>query len=206
MIRWGDSPCSWFEFNLIPGSVSLADKFIDSLVQNYLPTLLRLASLPFEQEAHEALLTELEWSIHRESDWPETEFVVNLDEARRRLVATYDPSGPELGIGLYVLDEEAPTWDEVGIRIRHLFDKRFEDVLQTALPLLPDPNLGAWVDPSQGHRYRYAHSVFEHSFLVVLQHPEGDANYGSIASIDIRIVPRGDSGILEFPIESDILF
>lgn len=53
--------------------------------------------------------------------------------------------------------------------------------------------------------FNYALWTGTYAYLVLLQHEEGDANFGHNATLDLRIIPR-DKTRLSFPLRTDLIF
>jgi hypothetical protein len=170
------------------------------------PHLVQLATLPFDRVGHERYFGTLGWSLTREHWWPDTCFKVSFDDIDRYLVAQYAESKSEIAIGLYALTEERATYD-FAIPSRNEFDKAFDDILATITPLLPSrPVKGTYRSQFDDHTYCYAYWSFAEAFIALVQHFEGDGDYGHDANLDIFIVPRRGSDHLMFPLDTNALF
>jgi hypothetical protein len=175
------------------------------LVRN-LPHFIRLATLPFDQTTHKRYVDSIGWISTREKWWPESCFKVRFDDIDRDLVAVYKESEAGIAIGLYALTEERVTY-EFAVATRIDFDKVFFEVLATIAPVVRNvPTSGTYNSQFDGFTYRYAYWRFAHAFITLVQHFQGDGNFGHDANLDLFIVPRLDTDHLQFPLETNILF
>jgi hypothetical protein len=179
---------------------------LDAWLVRHVPHLVQLAAIPFDRVTHERYFATIGWTVIRESWYPETCVEIRFDDVGRRLVAMYDESETSLGTGLYAL-VGSPDTDDIAIASRTAFDEAFDATLATMMFLLRNtPAKGTYHSQSDNQTYNYAYWGFPQAFVILVQHFEGDANYGHEASLDLRMVPRLGTDQLVFPLRTNILF
>lgn len=175
------------------------------LVRN-VPHLIELAALPFDSVTHERYFATIGWPVTREKWRPENCLKVHFNDIDCGLVAVYKESETCIAIGLFALTGEPTTYD-FAIASRIEFDKAFDEILAGIMPLLPTtPAKGAYQSQFDDRAYNYVYWGFAQAFITLVQHYEGDGNYGHDANLDLCIVPRLGTDYLVCPLETNILF
>ena len=142
----------------------------------------------------------------RDEWWDEGCFKVRFDDIDRDLIAVYSDRETGIAIALYALTDE-PTTDDFTIRSRIDFDKAFADILATIAPSFRNrPVVGTYHSRFGDPAYSYAYWSIAQAFIALVQHFEGDGNYGHNANIILRIAPRSGTDRPTFPLETNILF
>ena len=179
---------------------------LDQWLVGQLPHLIQLAALPFEQVRHEAFCERVGWEAVRDDCYPESCFGVHFEEVERRLIAVYDEPEAEIGMGLYVLGDEAG--DGVFTTTAE-YDEAFRTTLALIEPKFPAAAIrGTYRHDTyqRTHLFHYAYWIVADTFVMLVQHREGAAHSGSECSLDIRIRPRRGAAVLKFPLTTNMLF
>jgi hypothetical protein len=110
------------------------------------------------------------------------------------------------GLFLFALIDEFDQEDDYSGRGQEWFNARFDDAYTEIKTVLGEPNdLGHYSGTFDHSIFSYAVWTGRFSDLVLVQHEEGDGNFGHDATIDIRIIPH-DRPPLIFPLQTNLIF
>ena len=110
------------------------------------------------------------------------------------------------GLFLFALIGEFDQEDDYSGRGPEWFNARFADAHTEIKAVLGEPSdLGQYSGTFDHSIFSYAVWAGGFSDLVLVQHEEGDGNFGHDATIDIRIIPH-DGSSLVFPLQTNLIF
>ncbi len=190
--------------------------------EDLLSVMTRLAELtakPFAPEVVQAHCGALGWEVFREDFWPEGSFEVRIPGTRFRFIACFDDSETSVCLSVCaLLFEGEPYLEDEGeprqwVETAEDFDATFKDVLsQAAASLGPPAKRGTYTDDvlfagdDEPMTLHFAAWPGEHAILLMLQHGEGDANFGHAATIDIRLLPwKPGDPFPELPLTTNVI-
>ncbi|MBY9006586.1 MAG: hypothetical protein KGD63_07485 [Candidatus Lokiarchaeota archaeon] len=106
------------------------------------------------------------------------------------------------GIPLATLEDDL---SEMPSNRFHRFQALFFHYLKKCDKIGLKGNLGRYYSNDLNSYLNYIIYQRKNSKLILIEHDEGDANYGHIASLDLRIIPGKDSK-LKLPLKTNLIF
>jgi hypothetical protein len=185
---------------MIPGEIDIPRLFQAFCV---------LADTPVDPSAFTNAVRQLGWSVEENKYPPEGEIVLKANSpfGNCDLTAVFGKQNIA-GMPLFVLinDEnpESPYYLTSQVEFDDIFDKIRREI---------EGNWGAAV-VSGTYEDNFVSGVFHYTlwprhfwYVALIQHPEGDANYGHGPTLDLRLLPlERQSGLPAFPLNTDLIF
>lgn len=172
-----------------------------------LGVLERLASTPFTASALRALAPSIPWPIDED--------LSDLVAADEKLCLWFRPR-PPLALLLLVGEERTAGFalgaltedpDEPGFHFSTW--REYHECFDSSLAILSrslgaPAEQGSAVSPDSEEAHRHALWKGSHSWIILVEHHEGDGHFGHDATVDVRIVPGSERPTL--PLRTNVLF
>lgn len=178
-------------------------------IRELLPAIRRFADVPFSPSALRELVDCLGWKPSEDyseyTDLPDglaLEFWLGEGHYRFLLVADKECTA---AISVCALTESAeePRYQVSQDRDYHAC---FDDLQRLLVACWGNPaGQGEYSAPYTGSSHRYVLWRGEVSWIALVEHDEGDANFGHDATVDIRVLPTS-KGTPSFPLATNVIF
>jgi len=176
--------------------------------KNFVPQLFHLTNIPYQQDAFTSACQSFGWEVTSdEYAFPNHETVLNVQNQAWPLPLTALFGNDQMtGLFLFALVSQGEDTDSYHNDDRVWFDNMFIHAKQAVTDIVGEPsNVGTYAATFSQDVFNYAVWGGTYAYLVLLQHEEGDANFGHNATLDVRIIPRGNT-TLDFPLRTDLIF
>lgn len=185
------------------------DRAEERRIAKALLVLRELADQPFELGAFESFFRERGLRL-RKDEYGEV-FRVSLLEPNELIIAFASEAMASLPIKVF--SEECDA-SHLTVSNEQEFQDAFEKLAALAETHLDAPNAQGQYESriikspafdAKNRLHRYALWLGSVSWLAVLQHHEGDGHLGNLASLDIRVFPRGAEQQPDFPLKTNVI-
>jgi hypothetical protein len=171
--------------------------------------LCELADAPVDPNEFAGTADRLGWPV-RENEYAPYGVVVQevmTPFAPHRLIAVFSERSMA-GIPLYILIDDERADSPYYLKTRSDFDSAFGQT-QAAIEQASTAASASGVYESAfaSGRFHYAVWARQAWFVALVQHDEGDGNYGHGPTLDLRLLPRVcDASQLKFPLDTNLIF
>jgi hypothetical protein len=171
--------------------------------------LARLADISFEPVTFESAAHSLGWDVHSNEYALDQEVVleVRIPNVLPVLLAVFSDNSIA-GLPLYVLTDDTSIESPYYRHTTEDFNETFRQLLDETESVLGKPAItGDYLSKYVSGIFGYALWPGRHCFFVLVQHDEGDANFGHGPTMDYRLLPKNADGKLpKFPLETNLIF